>query len=92
MIKVHFATPVGMSVTTLARMLEAPIGVDPELVSHEYLDPPHRLPVTDLCIKDGVLVGTLRPKNDGIDFNKPLELEKLHVIVAKPILGGNDAA
>ena len=92
MTKVRFTVQESMSITTLARLLKAPEGVSPELVRHEYIDPPFRLRVRDLRIEDGALVGDVGPHYEGLEERGTLELDKLHVVVAKPILGGNDAA
>lgn len=92
MTKVRFAAQEDMSLTALAQMLKTPEGVSPELVRHEYIDPPFRLRVRDLRIEDGALVGDVGPHYEGLEGRGTLELEKLHVVIAKPVLGGTDAA
>jgi hypothetical protein len=76
----------------LERLLNKPEGVDPTLVRHEYIDPPFRLHVRNLRIEDGVVVGDVGPHYEGLDRHSPLDLSKLYVVVAKPVLGGTDAA
>ena len=90
MTKVRFVMPAGAVDYPLEKLLGKPANVAPELVRHEYIDPPFRLRVRDLRIEDGALIGDIGPNYEGLDNRGTLDLSKLYVVVAKPVLGGTD--
>lgn len=90
--KMRFVMPSGVVDFPLERLLDKPVGVHPTLVRYEYIDPPFRLRVRNLRIEEGVLVGDVGPHYEGLDRHSPLDLTKLHVVVAKSIMEVVDVA
>ncbi len=88
----RFVMPSGAVDFPLERLLDKPEGVHPTLVRYEYIDPPFRLQVRNLRIEEGVLVGDVGPHYEGLDRHSPLDLTKLHVVVAKPVVEVGDVA